>query len=88
MIELRPYQSTAVDELRAAYASGRRTPLLVLPTGGGKTTIFGYVTHGAAAKGRCVYLVAHRAELVKQIAATLARFGTQHQIVAPGSMLE
>lgn len=87
MIELRPYQSTAVDELRAAYASGRRTPLLVLPTGGGKTTIFGYVTHGAAAKGRCVYLVAHRAELVKQIAATLARFGTQHQIVAPGSVV-
>ncbi|MCE2830526.1 MAG: DEAD/DEAH box helicase family protein, partial [Oxalobacteraceae bacterium] len=53
----------------------------------GKTTVFGYVTTSAAEKGRCVYLICHRAELVKQIAATLARFGTQHQIVAPGSVV-
>lgn len=83
MIELRPYQQTAADAVRAAYAAGHRAPLLVLPTGGGKTTIFSYVTASAAARGRCVFLLAHRAELVRQIASTLGRFGVQHRIVAP-----
>lgn len=87
MIDLRPYQAAAVAAVRAAYAAGRRAPLLVLPTGGGKTTIFSYVTASAAEKGRCVYLIAHRAELVKQIAMTLARFGTRHRIVAPGPIV-
>jgi superfamily II DNA or RNA helicase len=86
-IALRPYQSAAVDAVRAAYAQQKRAPLLVLPTGGGKTTIFSYVTASAAAKSRVVYLLCHRAELVKQIAATLARFGTQHQIIAPGAII-
>ena len=84
---LRPYQSTAVAGVRQAYAAGKRSPLLVLPTGGGKTTIFSYVTTSAAAKNKCVYLIAHRAELVKQIAMTLARFGTRHRIIAPGPIV-
>lgn len=53
----------------------------------GKTTIFAYVTTSAASKSRCVYLIAHRAELVKQIAMTLARFGTRHRIIAPGPIV-
>lgn len=87
MIKLRKYQSEAVDRVRSSLASGNRAPLLVLPTGGGKTTIFSYVTSSAARKGKCVYLIAHRAELVKQISMTLARFGTPHQIIAPQSIV-
>lgn len=87
MIELRPYQTAAVQAIRAAYAQGKRAPLLVLPTGGGKTVTFSYVTQAAAAKGRCVWLIVHRAELVKQIAGTLARFGCHHQIIAPGPIV-
>ena len=86
-ISLRPYQDDAVQGVRRAYAMGKRAPLLVLPTGGGKTTIFSYVTNSAAAKGRCVYLLCHRAELVKQIAGTLARFGCHHTVVAPGPII-
>lgn len=87
MITLRTYQSGIVQQVRAAYAQGRRAPLVCLATGGGKTTIFGYVTHSAAAKSRTVYLLCHRAELVKQIAATLARFGCAHQVIAPGPIV-
>lgn len=87
MIELRPYQAELVELIRQAYAVGRRAPLVCLSTGGGKTTIFGYVTASGAAKGRTVFLLAHRAELVKQIAMTLARFGCRHQIVAPGAIV-
>ena len=35
MIQLRPYQSEVVAAIRAAYGKGRRSPLVVLPTGGG-----------------------------------------------------
>jgi superfamily II DNA or RNA helicase len=34
-LNLRPYQSTLVADIRAAYGEGRRSPLVVLPTGGG-----------------------------------------------------
>lgn len=87
MIALRPYQNDAVNGVRRAYAAGKRAPLLVLPTGGGKTTIFSYVTNSATVKGRTVFLLCHRAELVKQIAATLARFGCHHQVIAPGPVV-
>lgn len=86
-IALRPYQSDAVNGVRNAYAMGMRAPLLVLPTGGGKTTIFSHVTSSASAKGRTVYLLCHRAELVKQIAGTLARFGCHHTVIAPGPII-
>lgn len=87
MINLRDYQDTLVNEIRKAYASGKVAPLVVLPTGGGKTTIFSYVATGAAAKNKTVYLLAHRAELVKQISMTLARFGTKHQVIAPPAII-
>jgi DNA repair protein RadD len=87
VITLRTYQSDAVNGIRRAYREGKRAPLLVLPTGGGKTVTFSYVTQSAAAKGRCVYLLVHRAELVKQIAGTLARFGCTHNIIAPGPIV-
>lgn len=87
MIALRQYQQAVVDEVRRQYAAGVRAPMLVMPTGAGKTTVFSYVTTGAAAKSRCVWLLCHRAELVKQIAGTLASFGCAHQVVAPPAII-
>ena len=81
-MQLRPYQKQIVTEVRAAYVQGHRAPLVVLPTGGGKTTIFSHIATATAARGKTVWVVAHRAELVKQIAMTLARFGTEHRIIA------
>lgn len=87
MIALRDYQLAAVQDVRQAFVAGKRAPLLVLPTGGGKTTIFSHITVSAIAKARTVYLLCHRAELVKQIAGTLARFGCHHQVIAPGPIV-
>ena len=87
MITLRDYQQNAVDSIRQSYAQQRRAPLLVLPTGGGKTTIFAYVTQQAASKGKCLFLLCHRAELVKQISTTLANFGCHHQVIAPHAIV-
>ena len=34
-VDLRPYQQELVNAVRRAYGEGRRSPLVVVPTGGG-----------------------------------------------------
>lgn len=70
-------------EIRAAFGSGYAAPLLVLPTGGGKTVCFSYIAKGAMDKGKRVLLLAHRRELVSQISAALRRWGADHGLVTP-----
>lgn len=75
MIQLRPYQERAVTALRAAYQRGRRAPLLVAPTGAGKTIIAAYVIQSAAALGNRSLFVAPRRELIGQTVRKLADAG-------------
>ncbi|CAB4126881.1 SSL2 DNA or RNA helicases of superfamily II [uncultured Caudovirales phage] len=84
MIALRDYQGTAVDGVRAAYRSGARAPLLVLPTGGGKTVVFSHIAQSAAERGNTVLVLAHRRELIRQASAKLRDAGVAHGIIAPG----
>lgn len=83
-VTLRPYQESAVDGLRESYRRGKRAPLLVLPTGAGKTVVFSYITSGTAAKSKRVLVVAHRVELLKQASKKLSDAGVEHGIIAPG----
>ena len=87
MIQLRDYQSDIVTAVRQSYRAGNNAPLVVLPTGGGKTALFSYVANATAGNGKTVWLIAHRAELVKQISMMLARFGCMHNIVAPNPII-
>jgi DNA repair protein RadD len=84
VITLRPYQQRAVDSIRESYRTGHRAPLLVLPTGAGKTVTFASIVHGAAGKGNRVAILAHRVELIEQIAAALQDFGLHPGFVAAG----
>lgn len=81
---LRPYQSTWIDGLRASFTAGFRAPLGVLPTGGGKTVAFSYLTSRLLANRKRVTLLAHRQELLDQISGTLDRFDVPHGRIAPG----
>jgi DNA repair protein RadD len=83
LVQLRPYQQTAITELRQAYASGFNAPLFVLPTGGGKTFTFAYIAANAAAKGNSVCILVHRKRLLKQASASLDAMGIEHGIIAP-----
>jgi superfamily II DNA or RNA helicase len=74
-IQLRPYQQRAIDDLRAAYQRGRRAPLLVAPTGSGKTTVAAWIIKSALDLGNTSLFCAGRVELVNQTAATLRRAG-------------
>jgi superfamily II DNA or RNA helicase len=68
-LPLRPYQAQAIDAVDAAHARGVSRPLVVLPTGGGKTVVFSHLV--TRRPGRALIL-AHRDELLSQAAAKLA----------------
>ena len=81
-MQLRPYQAQAIDDLRNAYRSGSRAPLLCLPTGGGKTVIFSAIAQAAVAKGKRVLILVHRRELITQASDKLSKAGVKHGIIA------
>ncbi|MBK1656037.1 DEAD/DEAH box helicase [Allochromatium vinosum] len=84
MIELRPYQTHMVHDLRDAYRAGAKSPLLVAPTGSGKTVLFSYVSWKTIARGGRVLILVHRQELLRQTSATLSAFEIGHGLMAPG----
>jgi DNA repair protein RadD len=84
MTHLRDYQSDCIGEIRAAYRAGRRSPLLVSPTGSGKTVMFAYISQGTSRKGNRVLILVHRQELVDQTCRTLLAFGVDHGVIAAG----
>ena len=82
-VTLRNYQNDAVEAVRAAYRAGSRAPLLVMPTGAGKTVCFSYIASQAAAKGSRILLLAHRRELILQISKALNLWGIGHGVILP-----
>ena len=85
---LRPYQLQAVAGIRDAFGQRQRSVLFVLPTGGGKTTIFSHITEQAAARGNRVCILVHRQELLRQASASLERMGVPHGLVAANRSMD
>ena len=84
VISLRDYQIEAVQGVRMAFRNGKKAPLLVAPTGAGKTVIFSHIAKAAADKGNRIFIIAHRAELLRQISEKLTQFSVQHGVIAAG----
>lgn len=85
MIRLRTYQDQGVGLIRHAYGQlQKRSVLYVLSTGGGKTRLFAHMAHGAHRKGKRVWTMCHRVELVDQIADALADTDTPFGYIAAG----
>ena len=82
---LRHYQQRAVSDLRLAFRDGARAPLLVLPTGGGKTCIMAKILRGMADRNRSAIVLVHRRELITQTAHKLTLAGVEHGIIAAGT---
>lgn len=83
MLSLRPYQTTAVEGIRQSYRSGNNKPLLVLPTGGGKTIVFSYIAATSAARAKRVLILVHRIELMRQTSEKLHMAGVDHGLINP-----
>lgn len=71
MLTLRNYQQDLVSQATNAWSSGKRSLLLQLSTGGGKTIIFAAIASEFASKQEGVLVVAHREELILQAASKL-----------------
>lgn len=71
MMELRPYQTAAIDAIRSQWEGGVKRTLLVLPTGCGKTIVFCKLTEQRVRDGERVLILAHRGELLQQAADKL-----------------
>jgi superfamily II DNA or RNA helicase len=70
-VQLRSYQSEAVVEILAAWASGTQRPAVVLPTGSGKTVIFAALASVCRRRGDRPLILVNRDELVQQTVAKL-----------------
>jgi len=68
---LRDYQLEAIQRLREKFKSGKKSLLLVSPTGSGKTVIASEMVRLATARGNHVLFLAHRQELVLQAVSRL-----------------
>lgn len=83
-ITLRPYQEKLIEGIRASYRAGKKAPILSLPTGGGKTFCFAYMTQQAAQRGKRVLILVHKTELLDQASRSLAALGVDHGRISPG----
>lgn len=73
-MELRSYQQDAVSSARQSISKGHKRPLLVLPTGSGKSPIIGQIISLAAEKGNVCLFICHRRNLVFQFKEMLEKF--------------
>lgn len=78
---LRDYQQQVIEDARARW---RERPVIVAPTGAGKTVIGGEIVRRAVARGRRVLWLAHREELIEQAASRIARSGVGTAIIMAG----
>lgn len=82
---LRPYQVKGYDQCRSFLAQGVFKILLVVPTGGGKTTMASHIIQSAVNKGSRVLFLAHRKELINQASRRCDDEGIDHGIIKAGS---
>lgn len=75
MRPLRSHQTKALGHLKASIRSGKRRPLVCLPTGAGKTLTAAHIVAGARAKGNRVVFVVPALALIDQTVQAFAAEG-------------
>jgi DNA repair protein RadD len=83
MLSLYDYQQVCVDQVRQAYIDGYKAPLLVVPTGGGKTVIFSHIAASSIGKGKRPAILVHRVELLRQTSTALTKSDVWHGLINP-----
>ncbi len=81
---LRPRQHQALADLRTAYSQGRRAPILVAPTGFGKTATAAEIVRQAVSKQRRVWFVAHLKEILDDTSHRLTAAGISYGQIRAG----
>ena len=84
-MNLRPYQTQLITDIRLQYQLGHRSVLAVLPTGGGKTVCFAHIAQAASIKGNRVLVLVHRVELLDQASSAMP---VPHGIIAANRAMD
>lgn len=77
-LQLRPYQTQLKADIYAAWSAGNQNVMPVMPTGSGKTLTVADIMNDHNSAG---ISIAHRAELIVQMALAFAKFGIRHRII-------
>lgn len=77
-----------LDEARAHMKRGVRNVLIQGATGIGKTALTAHMFMTASSRGRICAFGVHRAELIRQAAATFDRVGIRYGIVSPNHPMD
>ena len=70
--KLRDYQQQLLDRVLLRWQQGQRRLMVQLPTGGGKTILFGAIARELLPRGQTIVILAHREELLTQAAEKVA----------------
>lgn len=81
---LRPRQLKAIDDVRAAYRAGYRAPVLVAPTGFGKTHTTATIVRNAVERGKRVWFMAHLREILEDTSRKLRKENIAHGFIMAG----
>ncbi len=80
-MNLRPYQITALSQIRAEYIKGNKKLLLHCATGSGKTVIFCELLKSVHKKGKHALMVVRGRKLVDQASVRLFRENVDHGVM-------
>jgi len=83
--KLRDYQERAISTLRSFIGKGLRKTIMALPTGAGKSIIFGQIISNALDKGKTILWLVHRRNLVWQMKDVLEQFGVEAGVIMAGT---
>lgn len=83
-LQLRPYQESILDKLRAAFIEGHRSVVLVAPTGAGKTEMAMALLGATADNEKRAAMVLDRIVLCNQTSARLDAYGINHGVLQSG----
>ena len=82
-MQLRSYQTKAISNLRdAIHIHKKKAPLLVMPTGAGKTVVFAAISKAISDNEKNVLILVHRRELIDQASKKLKAIGVNHGVIA------
>jgi len=87
-MELRDYQLKLVNDVRQQIKLGKKSILIQLPTGGGKTAVAAYIIKNSILKGNRAMMTTHRAEIFSQILSTMENFNVPYGTIQSGSKMD
>ena len=83
-LKLRPYQLETLEKLRKGFMEGKRTQILVSPTGSGKTEMAIHLLNATKLKGNKSAMLLDRIVLCDQTSQRMERYKIEHGVMQSG----